>query len=258
MHQSPLILVTSCVQPAGFEMADRSLSLSNSYQQAILDAGGLPLVLSAITSRELLAQAVRRADGVLLTGGDDLDPDLYAPDLPPAIRAKVRVEAAERDQCELALIAETFLQQRPLLAICRGMQILNVAFGGTLVTDIPSERPSHVNHNRMDAPLAPVHEAVILPGSLLAELAGLTRLGVNSTHHQALDRVADPFEVLARAPDGIIEALGLRAGAATAHPPFLLGTQFHPERLADRHPEHRAIFEGFVGACVAAAGRRGG
>lgn len=256
MSQSPLILVTSCVQPTGFEMGDRSLSLSNSYQQAILNAGGLPLVLSAITSHALLAQAVSRADGILLTGGDDLDPDLYAPDLPADIRAKVRVEATERDQCELALIGETFRQQRPLLAICRGLQILNVAFGGTLLADIPSERPSHINHSRMDAPLEPVHETKVVPGSLLAELTGLTRFGVNSTHHQAVDRVAEPFEVAARAPDGLIEALGLRAGVGMAHPPFLLGMQYHPERLADRYPEHRAIFEGFVRACAAAACQR--
>ena len=257
MSPSPLILVTGCVQPAGFEMADRSLSLSHTYQEAILNSGGLPLVLAPATPRELLAQAVRRADGVLLTGGDDLDPALYAPDLPPGIRATVRVEATERDQCELALIAELFQQQRPVLAICRGMQILNVAFGGSLVADIPSQRPSEVNHNRMDAPLAPVHETDLLAGSLLAGLTGLSRLGVNSTHHQAIDRVAESFEVVARAPDGIVEAIELKAATAGKRPPFLLGTQFHPERLADRHPEHRAIFDAFVSACTAATRQRG-
>ena len=251
MTQPPLILVTPCVQPAGFEMADRSISLSYTYQRAILNAGGLPLVLPCIASREMLVQAVRRADGVLLTGGDDLDPDLYAPQLPPDVRAKVRVEAPERDRCELDLIRETFDHRLPLLAICRGHQILNVAFGGTLLADIPSERPSDVNHNRMDQPLAPVHETDILPGSLLAHLTGQHRLGVNSTHHQAVDRVAEPFEVVARAPDGIIEALGPKAGSPAARLPFLLSVQFHPERLADRHPEHRAIFEGFIKACAA-------
>jgi len=257
MSPSPLILVTSCVQSAGFEMADRSISLSYTYQRAILNAGGLPLALPCIASREMLAQAVRYSDGVLLTGGDDLDPDLYAPNLPPEVRAKVRVEAPERDRCELDLIAETFRQRRPMLAICRGHQILNVAFGGTLVADIPIERPSHINHNRMDDPLAPVHDAEVLPGSLLAEHTGHTRLGVNSTHHQAVDRVAEPFEVVARAPDGIIEALGARAGTVAALLPFLLSVQFHPERLADRHPEHRAIFEAFVRKCAATARQRG-
>lgn len=249
MTRPPLILVTPCVQPAGFEMADRSISLSNSYLLAILKAGGLPLALPITTSREILAQAVSRADGILLTGGDDLDPDFYAPDLPPGIRATVQVEDVERDQCERLLIEETFRQQRPLLAICRGQQILNVAFGGTLFADIPTQSPSSTRHSRMDASHDLVHEVDVLAGSLLAQITGRSRLGVNSIHHQAVDQVAAPFEVIARAPDGIIEALGIKAGA---HPnlPFLLAVQYHPERLADQFPEHRALFAAFVAACA--------
>ena len=257
MTRPPLILVTPCVQPAGFEMADRSISLSNAYLRAILNAGGLPLALPITTSRDLLAQAVSRADGVLLTGGDDLDPDLYAPDLPPGLRAKVQVEDRERDQCERLLIDEIFLQQRPLLAICRGQQILNVALGGTLIADIPTQCPSSTAHSRMDAGRDLVHEVDVVPGSLLARITGRTRLGVNSIHHQAVDQVAAPFEVIARAPDGIIEALGIQADA---HPslPFLLAVQYHPERLADQFPEHRALFAAFVAACSATAGQRRG
>lgn len=247
-----MILVTPCVQPQGFEMADRSISLSDTYLQAILRAGGLPLSLPTTTSHAMLAHAVSLADGVLLTGGDDVDPDHYAPVLAPGLRAKVQVEDRERDQCELRLIEELFRQQRPLLAICRGQQILNVAFGGTLLADIPSQRPSPTHHSRMDAGLELVHDIDILPRSLLAAITGATRLGVNSIHHQAVDRVAAPFEVIARAPDGIIEALGLKADARP-NLPFLLAVQYHPERLAARFAEHRALFEAFVAACAAAA-----
>jgi len=247
-----MILVTPCVQPHGFEMADRSSSLSDTYPQAILRAGGLPLSLPSATSRAMVAHAVSLADGVLLTGGDDVHPDHYAPDLPPGLQAKVQVEDRERDQCELLLIAEIFRQKRPLLAICRGQQILNVAFGGTLLADIPSQRPSPTNHCRMNDGLELVHEVDILAGSLLAEITGTTRLGVNSIHHQAVDRVAAPFEVIARAPDGIIEALGLKADARP-NLPFLLAVQYHPERLAERYAEHRALFEAFVSACAAAS-----
>jgi len=107
----------------------------------------------------------------------------------------------------------------------------------------------------LDAALDPVHETEVVPGSLLAELTGRTRLGVNSTHHQAVDRVAEPFEVIARAPDGIVEAMGGEA-EGRSNPQFLLSVQFHPERLADRHPEHRAIFDGFVAACAEDARQR--
>ncbi len=249
MTRLPLILVTPCVQPQGFEMADRSISLSNAYLQAILRAGGLPLVLPTTATRDQLAHAVSRADGVLLTGGDDLDPDLYAPELAATLRATVHVEDRGRDECEQWLIAETFAQQRPLLAICRGQQILNVAFGGTLLADIPSQQPSTTNHSRMDAGRELVHEVAVLAGSLLEKITGRGRLGVNSIHHQAVDQVAAPFEVIARAPDGIIEALGLRPGGPLSLP-FLLAVQYHPERLADDFPEHRALFSAFVAACA--------
>lgn len=252
MTRPPLILVTPCVQPNGFEMADRSISLSNRYLQAILNAGGLPLALPTTASRAILAEAVRRADGVLLTGGDDVDSGLYAPGMDPGLRAKVHVESSDRDECELRLIEETFLQRRPLLAICRGQQILNVAFGGTLVADIPSQHPSTTNHSRMDAGHDLVHEVEVLPDSMLAAITGCTRLGVNSIHHQSVDQVAPPFEVIARAPDGIIEALELNA-QSRAMLPFLLAVQYHPERLADEFPQHRALFEAFVAACTAAA-----
>lgn len=250
MNDRPLILVSACVHANGFELNDRSLSLATAYQDALIRAGGLPVVLPCTSDPELIAQAVARADGVMLTGGDDLVPEYYASDLPPPLRAKIRTEDAQRDACEFALVTEAFRQPRPLLAICRGMQIINVALGGSLIVDIPSQCPSSTIHNRIDVPREPVHEVEIAPASMLQKIAGGNRLDVNSTHHQALDRIAPPLKVVARAPDGVVEAIELLAPDPAA-PPFLLGLQFHPDRLAQHHPQHQAIFNAFIAAAAA-------
>ena len=149
---------------------------------------------------------------------------------------------------ELVLIDEVFRQRKPLLAICRGHQILNVALGGTLVADILAQEPRAINHRRMDRRNEIVHEVRLTRGSLLAKITCRQKLGVNSTHHQAVAQVARPLKAAAVSQDGIIEGLELERGAADLLP-FLLSVQFHPERLVDRYPEHRAIFRGFIQAC---------
>jgi putative glutamine amidotransferase len=190
-------------------------------------------------------------DGVLLTGGDDINPNLYAKNMPRAVRKTVETtpDSGGRDLRELVLLDEVFRQRKPLLAICRGHQMLNVALGGTLVIDILSQLPRAANHRRPDKRSEVVHEVRLTPGSLLAKITGRRKLGVNSTHHQAVGKVAPPLKVTAVSSDGVIECLELQTGAARALP-FLLSVQFHPERLADRHPEHRAIFRAFAQACA--------
>lgn len=229
-----------------------SSSLSEAYQRALLDAGALPFELPLIHSRELIAESVRRCNGVLLTGGEDVDPRLYTEGLPARLREKVTItpDGGRRDLRELLVIDEVFRQGKPLLAICRGHQILNVALGGSLLADIQAQCPQALNHRRMDQRSEIVHQVQLTPGSILSKIAGTQNLGVNSTHHQAVQRVAASLQVAARSPDGIVEALELKA-AATPRLPFLLSVQFHPERLADRFPEHRAIFRAFTQACGA-------
>lgn len=249
MTKPPLILVTASTERKGVEFGDVSLSLSEMYQRAVMSCGGLPLVMPCTTSAELIAECVCRADGVLLTGGDDISAELYTDGLPAAVRPKVGTPDRERDLRELLVIDEVFRQRKPLLAICRGHQLLNVALGGTLLADIGTQRPGSLNHNRMDRKSAIVHEVRLTEGSLLANITSNQTLGVNSTHHQAVDRVAGLLEVAAFSSDGIIEGLQLRSRTAAALP-FLLSVQFHPERLADRHQEHRAIFRCFIEACA--------
>jgi putative glutamine amidotransferase len=255
MHRPPLILVSPDIQGKGKEHGDLSISLSNRYQQAILAAGGLPVAMAASVSRECVSEYVRRSDGILLTGGDDVDPHLYANGLPPRVRRTVEVttDGGERDLRELLLIDEVFRQHKPLLAICRGHQILNVALGGSLVADIPLQLPRALNHRRTDRRSEIVHEVRLTPGSLLAKITGRQTLGVNSTHHQAVGQVGAPLHATAVSADGIIEGLELKPDAAHCLP-LLLSVQFHPERLVDRYPEHQAIFGAFVRACAKSLG----
>lgn len=251
MRTPPVILISPNIEKKGDEFGDLSTSLSETYQQALMGAGAIPLALPATISRELIAECVRRCDGVLLTGGEDVDPRIYADRLPERVRRTVRVtpDGGARDLRELLLIDEVFRQRRPMLAICRGHQVLNVALGGTLVADIQTEMPTAINHRRMDRRSEVVHAAHLTESSLLARITGRKSLGVNSTHHQAVGRVAAPLEVIARSADGVVEGMQLKQCRA-AMLPFLLSVQFHPERLAGRHPEHRAIFEAFAEACV--------
>src|SRR5450755_1004331 len=132
MAKLPLILITPSVEKRGIEFHDLSASLSIQYENAVLQAGGIPVIAPVSAGRKILAEIVRRVDGVLLTGGDDINPDLYEKNLPKKIRATIEQspDGGKRDLLELVLIDEVFRQCKPLLAICRGHQILNVALGG--------------------------------------------------------------------------------------------------------------------------------
>ena len=250
MAKPPLILLSPSIERRGVEFHDLSASLSVKYDFAVTQAGGIPVTASATTDRALLAEVVRRVDGVLLTGGDDINPDLYAKNLPRAVRKTVETtpDGGERDLRELVLLDEIFRQRKPLLAICRGHQLLNIALGGVLVADIRRQVPGALNHQRLDRAGEIVHEAQLTAGSLLAKITGKRILGVNSSHHQGVLETAEPLTAVARTCDGIVEAMEWKPEAARRMP-FLLGVQFHPERLVERHAEHRAIFSRFVEAC---------
>jgi len=251
MGRPPLILVSPSIEKHGVEFHDLSASLSVRYDAAVLAAGGLPLTAPATTDRAALAECVRRTAGVLLTGGDDINPDLYETRFPRKILKTVgqTPDGGARDLRELILIEEIFRQRKPVLAICRGHQLMNVAFGGKLVADIRQQVRGALNHRRMDKPLELVHEAALTPGSLLSKICKVRVLGVNSTHHQAVWEPAEPFVATARSRDGIVEAMELKPELA-AWLPFFLSVQFHPERLMQKQARYRVIFEQFVAACA--------
>ena len=247
----PLILVSPSVEKKGVEFHDLSVSLSVKYENAVLRAGGIPVAVPSTTDPRTLAELVGRVDGVLLTGGDDINPGLYTRNLPRAVRRTIdpTPDGGGRDRRELMLVKETFRQRKPLLAICRGHQLLNIALGGGLIADIRRQVPGALNHQRMDRANEFVHEVALTSGSLLARITRKRILGVNSSHHQAVGQPAEPLMAVARARDGIVEAMELKSDALPRMP-FLLSVQFHPERLSERHAEHRAIFSQFVRACV--------
>jgi putative glutamine amidotransferase len=250
MSRAPLVLVSPNIEKKGDEFGDVSTSLSETYQNALMSAGAIPVAMPATISREVIAECVRRCDGVLLTGGEDVDPKVYGPGLPAKVRETVVVtpDGGRRDLREFILIDEVFRERKPLLAICRGHQVVNVALGGTLIGDIRRQWPRAMNHRRMDKRSQVVHEVQLTAESFLSKITGRRKLGVNSTHHQAVARVATPLQVTAASADGVVEGLELKPEAADLLP-FLVSVQFHPERLAARYREHRAIFHAFAQAC---------
>jgi putative glutamine amidotransferase len=215
------------------------------YRQAVLHVGGNPQVLDPATPVE---QALSGLGGLLLTGGDDVAPSRYG----EAPHATVVEAEAGRDDFEIALITAARARRLPIFAICRGVQVLNVACGGTLVQDIPTQVTGALPHSLPSPPNQPyalAHEVWLEKESLLSRLMR-ERLGdndsceVNSRHHQAVKAVAPGFIVSATAPDGVIEAIEDPAL------PFCLGVQWHPENFF-RTGEFRPLFEGFVEAADA-------
>ena len=247
MKERPVILVSPSIARKGVEFADDSISLSNRYTDALIAAGGLPQIFPATTSRPVIAEALERSDGLLLTGGEDVNPRLYLDKLPRKLAKTVGPLEPERDGWETELVAGVFEQRKPVFAICRGHQMLNVALGGTLLLDIAAQMPGALNHRRMDKRSEPVHEVAIASDSALARMTGRQTLKVNSTHHQAIAKVADPLRVVAQSADGIIEAVELKEPERL---PFLLAVQFHPERLIDSNAVFLQLFTAFVEACA--------
>ena len=209
------------------------------YIESVRRAGGDPVEIA--DTHEAPDAIVSRVRGVMLTGGGDVDPALYGEVPHPTYAAP----EPGRDAFEIALARAAIAADIPLLAICRGMQVLNVAMGGTLVQDIPSEIAGALDHAINEPRFHIAHEVWVSKGSMLwaimeEELDGES-LGVNSRHHQAVKRVADGFEVSATAPDGVIEAMERPASR------FCVAVQWHPENFW-RTGEFRPLFEHFLRA----------
>jgi len=248
MKKAPLVLISPSTQTQGVEFADASISLSNRYPEAIIAGGGVPWIMPCVPSEDLVAESVRRCDGVLLTGGNDVQAKLYQACLSPTLEQKMGPVDPERDLLEGLLINEVFRQRKPMMAICRGQQILNVVLGGTLIVDIATQKPGALNHNQPDRKYQPVHQVTLQSDSQLAKICGKITLEVNSTHHQAVDRVAKPLKVTAISADGVIESMELNHEAALLLP-YLVSVQFHPERLYDRSADFLNLFRSFIRAC---------
>jgi putative glutamine amidotransferase len=223
------------------DRAPQRLSLRLSYTQAVQEAGGIAVVLPAHGYTDDTAALLDRMDGLLFSGGPDLDPALYGQARHPELGPDVDIVS---DRYELALLAGAAERDLPVLGICRGMQALNVARGGTLHQHLPEL--TDLEHVQRHDAFAPAHTVSVTPGSLLHGLTGTRELSANSFHHQAVDRIGAGLEVAARAPDGTVEAL------CDPSRRFLLGVQWHAELLTHR-PAHAALLSALVAAARGAA-----
>jgi putative glutamine amidotransferase len=206
------------------------------YIKAVEAAGGLPVLLPPGLEQRTLDEWLSRIDGLVMTGGGDLNPAYYGEERHP----EADEPNAERDEFDLYLAKWVLTSGTPTLAICRGAQTMAVAHGGSLYQHIGEA------HRERSRRTEVVHTVTVEPDSLLARLTGVRELGVNSIHHQAVRHVPDRFRVVARAADGTLEAY-----EEPSHP-FCLAVQWHPEALAPSMAEHAAIFRAFMEAAAQA------
>lgn len=220
-----------------------AVSLPVDYIDALQRSGAQEAVLRPIElSTEEAAERLARFDGLLLTGGGDLDPAHYGEDSGPDVYG---VEPL-RDAFELALSRGALERGLPTLAICRGLQVLNVAAGGTLVQHLPSSASGHGDPTTHD----PVHHPVMLEaGSRVAKAMGVERADCSSHHHQAVARLGAGFVATGHAEDGVVEAIEREEG-------WIVGVQWHPEDTCGMDPAQQGLFDGFAGEAAEARARR--
>ena len=216
------------------------IGLRPAYIEAVLAAGGIPLMLPLGLATEDLQAVLARLDGLLIPGGGDLDTSYY--NHPP--HPKLKGVDLQRDALEIAILQQITQTEKPFLAICRGYQILNVALGGTLWEDLSEQLPNAIEHDyyRTHPNNYKAHEVEVSPSSQLAHYVGAGSLAVNSLHHQGIRELGNRLQVTAVAADGLIEAIEIQDH------PFAIGVQWHPENMFKESPQMRALFQGFITA----------
>ena len=228
------VAVTASIRPDGDTSRVR---LTAAYVIALENAGLIPLIVPPLSSASAAAAIMDSVSGLVLTGGEDVDPARYG----EKRHEKVRSINAARDATEAALIEAAKARGKPVLAICRGIQILNVALGGTLVQDIQTQCNTPIAHDEDTPRDKRSHEISIEPGSLIAKAVGAEHVTVNSFHHQSVKRVADGMRVTARSPDGVIE------GLESTGDWWVMAVQWHPEEMTDSpEPWDRGLFKAFA------------
>lgn len=237
---SPLVAITATARMV--EGVER-VRLNAAYVRALESAGLVPVVVPPLEAAGTAVRVLDAVAGLVLSGGEDVDPSRYGetphPELGPVNCA--------RDETELALLARARELGLPTLAICRGIQVVNVGLGGSLVQDLPSQRQNVATHEVDDERDTRVHGVRVDPDSRLASILGAHALAVNSIHHQAVDRLGEAMRVSARADDGTIE--GVESDDPTW---WMVGVQWHPEELTTTpEPWDRRLFSAFAAACRA-------
>jgi putative glutamine amidotransferase len=236
MSRSPLIGVSTSITVGS---APERAYVNSTYLYAIQQAGGVPVALPPQLSSTSLTRLMRGLDGLLLTGGGDMDPALFG----EAPHPTVYDVAPGRDAVETAAVDIALERRLPVLAICRGIQVLNVALGGSLFQDVATEPGTQIGHAQSAPRAEPTHKVTVAPGSRLAKTLGIDEIEVNSMHHQAVKTLGAGLAAVAWAPDQIVEGVELDDPAR-----FVLGVQWHPEELVAHSEPARRLFAALVSA----------
>lgn len=213
--------------------------LNNSYVEAVIAGGGIPLILPGAAHDVDLKEVLSRVDGVLLTGGNDHDPALFG----EPKHEKAELLHVHRQQYELAIARNAIQMGKSIMGICLGSQTLNLAMGGTLIQDIPSQIQEPIIHSQKEARSKATHKVSIVKETLLHSIVGLDEIMVNSFHHQAVREPAPGLTISAKAEDGVVESI------EGDKKQFRLGVQWHPECLIHKK-EHLALFKAFIQASM--------
>ncbi len=229
MNNKPIIGVSPL-----YDKEKESIWMLPGYLNAIIKAGGVPFILPLTCDNDVIKKSVERIDGLVMTGGQDVNPSLYG----EKIHEKCGSISDERDNFEMILLEEASKQNMPMLGICRGLQIINVFFGGTLYQDLPLEYPSEIEH-RMKAPNnREEHKVKVEKDTILYSLMG-EEIGVNSCHHQGIKKLGNMLKSSAFAYDGLIEAFENKEKN-------IIAVQWHPERLYDQDNYNIRLFEKLI------------
>ncbi len=234
---APLIGITTSVT---VDKVPERAYVNGTYIRAVQAAGGIPLLLTPHFTPEVQAALWQRLDGLVLTGGGDIAPARFGEAPHPAVDDV----SPARDELEIGLTQRAVADDVPLFAICRGVQVLNVALGGTLVQDLPSEWPNALAHSQKAPRHEPSHAVKVMgEGTRLGRVLGALEIEVNSMHHQAIKRLGEGLREVAWAPDGVIEGVEMPGDDR-----FVLGVQWHPEELVGHDQAARNLFAAIVDA----------
>lgn len=219
-----------------------NLSITNSYMEGLFVCGAFPVLLPIAGDEALWAQAAREMDGFLFSGGVDVEPSRFGEET----MCDCGEISPQRDAMEIALLQKVLPTKKPVFGICRGIQLLNIALGGTIYQDIYAQNAQSYPqlHSQKMPDYLPCHDVMIEEGSLLYGIVHTLRLPVNSLHHQAVKDCAPGLIPIARSSTGLIEALEKKDH------PFFFGVQWHPERMWKNDEAEKAIMQAFVSACL--------
>lgn len=237
MERRPIIGISSSVivDEAGSFAGYKRAYVNKDYVDAVVRAGGVPLIIPFSTDKEVIISQAQLIDGLILSGGHDINPYNYGQE--PS--QKIGEIFPERDTYEMILLEESKKRNIPILGICRGFQLINVAAGGTLYQDLSLIPGNILKHNQVSNPTLKTHKVEIKENSFISSIFGKETM-VNSFHHQVINKVANDFIVVAKASDGVVEAIEHKTYK------FLVAVQWHPEMLAVNCEKARELFSKFV------------